>query len=122
MQQWAESVRLCQQEEQAGLKGKWSETDMRQVQSSSVDVDSHSDDGHHSIGGQGPPAKRCRKIPKLPMVRHGKKWYRARLLKDTGSRVQIGECDFSYVFPCLEDLGHHSLVGWTYCSVGRLIT
>jgi hypothetical protein len=77
------------QQETVG-KSKEMESEARHVTSSSMDVDSHSEEGHHSNGDHA--AKRPRKIPKLPMVRHGKKWYRARLLKDTGSRVQIGEC------------------------------
>jgi hypothetical protein len=80
-----------QQEEEAGAKTKGSEADLRHLRSSSADGDSHSEDGNQSHGEQGPPVKRSRKIPKLPMVRHGKKWYRARLLKDTSARVQIGE-------------------------------
>lgn len=55
-----------------------------------MDVDSHSDDGHNSNGARAATGK-LRKIPKLPMVRHGKKWYRARLLRDTAARVTIGE-------------------------------
>ena len=60
---------------------------------SSVEGESNSDNEDQSLGDPvGPPGKRrMRKIPKLPMVRHGKKWYRARLLKDSGQgRVQIG--------------------------------
>ena len=58
----------------------------------SMDGESNSDNEDQSQGDpNGPPGKRrMRKIPKLPMVRHGKKWYRARLLKDSGQRVQIG--------------------------------
>ena len=60
---------------------------------SSMDGESNSDneDHSHEEPGGAPGKKRMRKIPKLPMVRHGKKWYRARLLKDSGQRVQIGE-------------------------------
>ena len=83
------------------LKAKGS-SDFGAMPSSSLDGDSHSDDGTGgggadspraaNLGGGGgpPPAKRLRKIPKLPMVRHGRKWYRARLLKDTAQRVHIG--------------------------------
>ena len=56
---------------------------------SSMDGESNSDNEDQSH--EEPGKKRMRKIPKLPMVRHGKKWYRARLLKDSGQRVQIGE-------------------------------
>ena len=56
---------------------------------SSMDGESNSDNEDQSH--EEPGNKRMRKIPKLPMVRHGKKWYRARLLKDSGQRVQIGE-------------------------------
>ena len=39
------------------------------------------------------PAKPLRtlKVPKLPMVRHNKKWYRCRLLNDSGDKVLVGE-------------------------------
>jgi hypothetical protein len=37
-----------------------------------------------------PPAKPP-KIPKLPMVRQGKRWYRARLMKETDGKAQIGK-------------------------------
>jgi hypothetical protein len=59
---------------------------------SSLDGESNSDneDQSHEEPGGAPGKKRMRKIPKLPMVRHGKKWSRARLLKDSGQRVQIG--------------------------------
>jgi hypothetical protein len=83
------------QEEAGSLRGKGS-AEFATMPSSSLDGDSHSDDGgaggapSHGGGGGGAHAKRPRKIPKLPMVRHGKKWYRARLLKDTALRVQIG--------------------------------
>lgn len=52
---------------------------------------SDNDDQSHDDPFGAPAKRRMRKIPKLPMVRHGKKWYRARLLKDSGQRVQIGE-------------------------------
>lgn len=65
--------------------------------STSSEGDSHSEDGGAAApaGGAGGAAaggkpKRQRKIPKLPMVRHGKKWYRARLLKEAATRVQLG--------------------------------
>jgi hypothetical protein len=32
------------------------------------------------------------KIPRLPMVRHARKWYRCRVLKDAGDKVLMGEC------------------------------
>ncbi len=65
--------------------------------STSSEGDSHSEDGGAAAAagggaagaGSGKP-KRQRKIPKLPMVRHGKKWYRARLLKEAAARVQLG--------------------------------
>jgi hypothetical protein len=37
-----------------------------------------------------PPTKPP-KIPKLPMVRQGKRWYRARLMKETGEKALIGK-------------------------------
>ena len=82
-------MRCAQEESTAKVKGSDSDRHLSTLPSSSMDADSHSDDGHNSNGGHAPAAK-MRKIPKLPMVRHGKKWYRARLLRDTGSRVQIG--------------------------------
>ncbi|KAK9830353.1 hypothetical protein WJX72_011216 [[Myrmecia] bisecta] len=46
--------------------------------------------GSGEAAQQGPTTgRRLAKIPKLPMVRHGKKWYRARLLKDNNNRVLI---------------------------------
>ncbi len=59
---------------------------------SSMDGESGSDaeDQSHEEPGEAGQKKRARKIPKLPMVRHGKKWYRARLLRDSGQRVHIG--------------------------------
>jgi len=72
------------------VKGSDPDKHLSTLPSFSMDADSHSDDGHNSNGNH-TTAKKLRKIPKLPMVRHGKKWYRARLLKDTASRVQIGE-------------------------------
>jgi hypothetical protein len=36
-------------------------------------------------------AAKPRKIPKLPMVLHNKRWYRARLLKDSGEKVLLGK-------------------------------
>ncbi len=72
------------------VKGSDSDKHLSTLPSSSMDADSHSDDGQNSNGAHEPAAKHGRKIPKLPMVRHGKKWYRARLLRDTGNRVQIG--------------------------------
>ncbi|BDA45639.1 hypothetical protein COCOBI_07-4260 [Coccomyxa sp. Obi] len=75
--------------EEVIVKGSDSDRHLSTLPSSStMDVDSHSDDGHNSNGARAPTGK-LRKIPKLPMVRHGKKWYRARLLRDTGSRVTI---------------------------------
>ena len=58
----------------------------------SMDGESASDaeDQSHEEPGEAGQKKRARKIPKLPMVRHGKKWYRARLLRDSGQRVHIG--------------------------------
>ena len=91
------------------LRGKGS-AEFGAMPSSSLDGDSHSDDGNAlSNGGapgnegNAPGPKRPRKIPKLPMVRHGKKWYRARLLKDTAVRVQIGAAQPHAVpdVPCL---------------------
>lgn len=82
-------MRCAQEESAAKVKGSDSDRHLSTLPSSSMDADSHSDDGHNSNGGHAPSAK-MRKIPKLPMVRHGKKWYRARLLRDTSSRVQIG--------------------------------
>lgn len=67
--------------------------------STSSEGDSHSEDGggaavvaggSASAGAGGGKPKRQRKIPKLPMVRHGKKWYRARLLKEAAARVLLG--------------------------------
>ena len=77
-------AKCCLQDE-PGLKSKDSGL-------SSLDGESNSENEVQSQGDpNGPPGKRrMRKIPKLPMVRHGKKWYRARLLKDSGQRVQIG--------------------------------
>ena len=74
----------CLQDE-PGLKSKDSGL-------SSLDGESNSDNEDQSQGDPNglPGKRRMRKIPKLPMVRHGKKWYRARLLKDSGQRVQIG--------------------------------
>lgn len=72
------------------VKGSDPDKHLSTLPSFSMDADSHSDDGHNSNGNHMPAKKLC-KIPKLPMVRHGKKWYRARLLKDTANRVQIGE-------------------------------
>lgn len=37
------------------------------------------------------PVQRLLKIPKLPMVSHGGVWYRARLVKDAGAKVFMGE-------------------------------
>ena len=94
-------AQLEQDEPLPALKAKGS-SDFGAMPSSSLDGDSHSDDGGAGGAGAdsprdggtaapgGPPAKRARKIPKLPMVRHGRKWYRARLLKDTAQRVHIG--------------------------------
>jgi hypothetical protein len=47
-------------------------------------------------GGAGAAAPQRRppkalKIPKLPMVRQGKRWFRARLLRDTGGKALLGE-------------------------------
>lgn len=36
------------------------------------------------------------KIPKLPMVQYGKKWYRAKVLKDGGSRVMLEYQGYSH--------------------------
>ena len=51
-------------------------------------------DGHCSAegGSEGTDCARprLRKIPKLPMVQHNGRWYRARLLKDTAARVLVG--------------------------------
>jgi len=64
--------------------------------STSSEGDSHSEDGGAAAAAAGGPAgggakpKRQRKIPKLPMVRHCKKWYRARLLKEATARVLLG--------------------------------
>ena len=49
-----------------------------------------------------PPAKPP-KIPKLPMVRQGKRWYRARLMKETDEKALIGRCLAEYCFPCLSE-------------------
>ncbi|KAK9842199.1 hypothetical protein WJX81_000205 [Elliptochloris bilobata] len=63
--------------------------------STSSEGDSHSEDGAAAAapgggaGAAGGKPKRQRKIPKLPMVRHGKKWYRARLLKEAAARVLL---------------------------------
>lgn len=40
-----------------------------------------------------PPPKPVKlpKIPKLPMVRQGKQWYRARLIKETEEKALVGE-------------------------------
>lgn len=86
----------CLQDEH-GLKSK----DSGQ---SSLDGESASDNEDQSQGDpSGPPGKRrMRKIPKLPMVRHGRKWYRARLLKDSGQRVQIGEFKSLWSLPCCD--------------------
>ncbi len=85
LEAYHKAAERCLQDE-PGLKSKDSGM-------SSVDGESNSDNEDQSLGDPaGPPGKRrMRKIPKLPMVRHGKKWYRARLLKDSGQgRVQIG--------------------------------
>ena len=70
---------------------------------SSMDGESNSDaeDQSHEEPGEAGHKKRLRKIPKLPMVRHGKKWYRARLLRDSGQRVHIGAA-LSSSFPPLQ--------------------
>jgi hypothetical protein len=36
------------------------------------------------------------KIPKLPMVEYGKKWYRAKVLKDAGSKVLLEYQGYSH--------------------------
>lgn len=36
------------------------------------------------------------KIPKLPMVLYGKKWYRAKVLKDAGSKVMLEYQGFNH--------------------------
>ena len=73
-------------QEELGLKS-------RDSGMSSMDGESGSDaeDQSHEEPGEAGQKKWARKIPKLPMVRHGKKWYRARLLRDSGQRVHIGE-------------------------------
>ena len=54
---------------------------------------SGSDDVRKEDGGeQNGSAKaggKPRKIPKLPMVRHNRKWFRCRTLKSTAARVQL---------------------------------
>lgn len=52
-----------------------------------------SDDARKSDRGEGGGGGACsgkpRKIPKLPMVRYNRKWYRCRTLKSTAARVQL---------------------------------
>jgi len=82
---WLTAYQLRHLQDEPGLKS-------RDSGMSSVDGESNSDndDQSHDDPAEA-PKRRMRKIPKLPMVRHGKKWYRARLLKDSGQRVQIGK-------------------------------
>eukprot|EP00798_Chlamydomonas_sp_ICE-L_P020303 gene20303-27061_t len=44
-------------------------------------------DGAHEEGSE--PAQEAKKLPKLPMVRFGKKWYRSRVVRDTCARVML---------------------------------
>ena len=44
-----------------------------------------------AAGAKGKAAAKPIKIPRLPMVRHARKWYRCRVLKDAGDRVLMGE-------------------------------
>lgn len=46
--------------------------------------------GPESPRSPGLKSRGSTKLPKLPMVRKGSKWYRGRLLRDSGARVFIG--------------------------------
>lgn len=48
---------------------------------------------HSTAGGS---SGKLVKIPKLPMVQYGKKWYRAKVLKDAGSKVMLEYQGFSH--------------------------
>ncbi len=62
----------------------------QQQQQASPAVSGGSDDARNSDRGEGGGgAAKARKIPKLPMVRHNRKWYRCRTLKSTAARVQL---------------------------------
>lgn len=39
-----------------------------------------------------PRTSNGRKLPKLPMVRHGTAWYRARTVQDDGVNIMLGRC------------------------------
>lgn len=54
-------------------------------------------------GGSAAPAK-VLKIPRLPMVRHARKWYRCRVLKDTGDKVLMGERSLLLCGCCVVEL------------------
>ena len=56
------------------------------VNSGGSDDARNSDQGE---GGGGGSSGKPRKIPKLPMVRHNRKWFRCRTLKSTAARVQL---------------------------------
>jgi hypothetical protein len=105
----AAEARLVRQEEESALHAsKHLKTEPREAgpaagpaagagASTSSEGDSHSEDGGGGAAaaaggpaGGGAKPKRQRKIPKLPMVRHCKKWYRARLLKEATARVLLG--------------------------------
>lgn len=72
-----------------------------------------------------PPAKPP-KIPKLPMVRQGKRWYRARLMKETDEKALIEFAGFEAVLPTvwLPKVSHRIWFGsykgkdWRYLGEG----
>ena len=50
-------------------------------------------DGKHDSADAADHAK-LRPLPKLPMVRHGKQWFRCKSIKTTAAKVQLEYCGF----------------------------
>jgi len=50
--------------------------------------------GEDEEGGHAQDSTKLRALPKLPMVRHGKQWFRCKNIKITAAKVQLEYCGF----------------------------